>query len=133
MANTTADKLALLEATKADLKAALAEKGQTVGDVFSTYPAAVRAIETGGVDTVSIQIYGSGNFNAFVSTFENGQISSSVLRNPYGTTENVVKNSYITFTTSPLNTSGSVVYLGGSSYVVSGSDAAFTFGGVTPP
>lgn len=46
MANTTADKLALLEATKADLKAALAEKGQTVGDVFSTYPAAVRAIET---------------------------------------------------------------------------------------
>lgn len=48
MANTTADKLALLEATKADLKAALAEKGQTVGDVFSTYPAAVRAIETGG-------------------------------------------------------------------------------------
>lgn len=48
MANTTADKLDLLEATKADLKAALAEKGQTVGDVFSTYPAAVRAIETGG-------------------------------------------------------------------------------------
>lgn len=48
MANTTADKLALLEATKADLKAALSEKGQTVGDVFSTYPAAVRAIETGG-------------------------------------------------------------------------------------
>lgn len=48
MANTTADKLALLEDTKADLKAALAEKGQTVGDVFSTYPAAVRAIETGG-------------------------------------------------------------------------------------
>ena len=46
MANTTADKLALLEATKANLKAALAEKGQTVGDVFSTYPAAVRAIET---------------------------------------------------------------------------------------
>ena len=29
---------------KADLKSALAEKGQTVGDVFSTYPAAVRAI-----------------------------------------------------------------------------------------
>lgn len=48
MANTTADKLELLQATKANLKAALAEKGQTVGDVFSTYPAAVRAIETGG-------------------------------------------------------------------------------------
>ena len=35
-----------LSGIKADLKAALAEKGQTVGDVFSTYPAAVRAIET---------------------------------------------------------------------------------------
>lgn len=46
MANTTADKLALLQATKVNLKAALADKGQTVGDVFSTYPAAVRAIET---------------------------------------------------------------------------------------
>ena len=45
---TIADKLAKLAATKADLKAALAEKGQTVGDVFSTYPAAVRSIETGG-------------------------------------------------------------------------------------
>ena len=33
---------------KADLKSALAEKGQAVGDVFSAYPAAVRAIETGG-------------------------------------------------------------------------------------
>ena len=31
---------------KADLKAALAEKGQTVGEVFSAYPAAVRAVET---------------------------------------------------------------------------------------
>lgn len=37
-----------LSGIKADLKAALAEKGQTVGDVFSTYPAAVRAISGGG-------------------------------------------------------------------------------------
>ncbi|OUN23675.1 hypothetical protein B5G34_00845 [Flavonifractor sp. An82] len=49
---TIADKLAKLAATKADLKAALAEKGQTVGDVFSTYPAVVRAIETGGKKTI---------------------------------------------------------------------------------
>lgn len=35
-----------LAGIKADLKAALAEKGQTVGDVFSAYPAAVRAVET---------------------------------------------------------------------------------------
>jgi hypothetical protein len=44
---TTAEKLAKLAATKADLKAAIIEKGQTVGDVFSDYPDAVRAIETG--------------------------------------------------------------------------------------
>lgn len=47
MANTTADKLALLEATKADLKAALADQEMVVGNVFSTYPEAVRAIKTG--------------------------------------------------------------------------------------
>lgn len=46
----TADKLALLKATKADLKAALTEQGQTPGDVFETYPDLVRAIET-GIDT----------------------------------------------------------------------------------
>lgn len=71
MANTTADKLALLEATKANLKAALAEKGQTVGDVFSTYPAAVRAIETGvSIETVSV----TNNFNisAYTVLYENG-------------------------------------------------------------
>lgn len=46
----TADKLALLKATKADLKAALTEQGQTPGEVFETYPDLVRAIET-GIDT----------------------------------------------------------------------------------
>lgn len=73
MANTTADKLALLEATKADLKAALAEKGQTVGDVFSTYPAAVRAIETGGgVEPVEVTISmgGPSSVNCFFTAIE---------------------------------------------------------------
>lgn len=56
MANTTADKLAKLQDTKADIKAALAEKGQIVGDVFSTYGDAVRAIETGGANTAVLQI-----------------------------------------------------------------------------
>ena len=41
-------KLNKITSTKTDLAAALAEKGQTVGDVFSTYGDAVRAIETGG-------------------------------------------------------------------------------------
>ena len=36
----------LLE-TKADIKAAITEKGQSVGDVFSTYADKIRAIETG--------------------------------------------------------------------------------------
>lgn len=44
----TADKLNRLKQTKADLKAALIEKGQNPGDVFSDYPDMVRAIETGG-------------------------------------------------------------------------------------
>lgn len=43
----TADKLALLKATKADLKTALTEQGQSPGDVFETYPDLVRAIQTG--------------------------------------------------------------------------------------
>ena len=47
----TSDKLNRLKQTKADLKAALIEKGQTPGDVFADYPAKVRAIETGGGGT----------------------------------------------------------------------------------
>lgn len=46
----TTDKLQRLRETKADLKAALAEKGQAVGDKFSEYPAAVRKVQT-GIDT----------------------------------------------------------------------------------
>ena len=42
----TADKLNKLKLTKADLKAALTEKGQNPGNVFSEYPGMVRAIET---------------------------------------------------------------------------------------
>ena len=44
--STTAEKLNLLLNTKADIKAALAEKGQTASDVFSTYADKIRAIET---------------------------------------------------------------------------------------
>ena len=43
MANTTADKLKKLQDTKEALRAALTEKGQTVGDVFSAYANAIRA------------------------------------------------------------------------------------------
>lgn len=51
------EKLERLNATKAELKQALAEKGQSVGDVFSTYPAAVRAIATGTTGAVIILRY----------------------------------------------------------------------------
>lgn len=44
----TDDKLNRLKQTKADLKAALTEKGQNPGNVFSQYPDMVRAIQTGG-------------------------------------------------------------------------------------
>lgn len=47
---TIAQKLAKLLATKADIKAAIAEKGQTPGDVFADYPAKIRSIQT-GIDT----------------------------------------------------------------------------------
>lgn len=46
-----AEKLDRLAQTKAELKAALAEKGQMVGDVFSAYPAAVRAISSRAIVT----------------------------------------------------------------------------------
>lgn len=80
MANTTADKLDLLEATKADLKAALAEKGQTVGDVFSTYPAAVRAIETGG-GSVTITI-GSNFADSSYIAYTTPEGSAELLTSP---------------------------------------------------
>lgn len=80
MANTTADKLALLEATKADLKAALAEKGQTVGDVFSTYPAAVRAIETGG-GSVTITI-GTNNADSSYIAYTSHDGTAELLTSP---------------------------------------------------
>ena len=44
---TTSEKLNLLLNTKSEIKAALIAKGQTVNDVFSTYPDKIRAIETG--------------------------------------------------------------------------------------
>lgn len=44
---TVADKLSVLSSTKLAIKDAIAEKGQSVGDVFSDYPAAILAIQTG--------------------------------------------------------------------------------------
>ena len=44
---TVAEKLSVLSSTKSAIKEAISEKGQSVGDVFSDYPAAILAIQTG--------------------------------------------------------------------------------------
>ena len=63
-----------LAGIKADLKAALAEKGQTVGEVFSAYPAAVRAIETGG-GTTDVSIKTGGRYSAVIR-YSDGEYSN---------------------------------------------------------
>jgi len=68
-----------LAGIKADLKAALAEKGQTVGDVFSTYPAAVRAIETGPKSAnISADFYGhlDGQYITYID--KNGALMKEI-------------------------------------------------------
>lgn len=70
---TIANKLAKLKTTKAEIKAALEEAGQSVGDVFDTYPAAIRAVVSSGAKIatgsyVGTGKYGSGNPNSL--TFE---------------------------------------------------------------
>lgn len=66
MAGTTSDKLAKLVETKKDLKAALIEKGQQVGDILSTYPDAIRAINSSQpVDMVTISAPYSGAGRTF--------------------------------------------------------------------
>lgn len=91
---TIADKLAKLNTTKEELKAALAEKGQTVGEVFSTYPAAVRAIETGG-GTTDVSIKTGGRYSAVIR-YSDGEYSN---QKTVGTSSSVLitvlKNSII--------------------------------------
>lgn len=67
----TADKLALLKATKADLKAALTEQGQTPSEEFDTYPDLVRSIKT-GIDTSDATATASDMANG-VTAYVNGQ------------------------------------------------------------
>lgn len=71
MANTTADKLAKLEATKAGLKSAINENGGSVGDVFSEYPAAVREIAN-SVIPVSRGGTGATSFTSGYALIGNG-------------------------------------------------------------
>lgn len=72
---TIANKLAKLKTTKAEIKAALEEAGQSVGDVFDTYPAAIRAVVSSGAKIatgsyVGTGTYGESNPNSLTFDFE---------------------------------------------------------------
>lgn len=86
-----------LAGIKADLKAALAEKGQTVGEVFSAYPAAVRAIETGGAPTSVTIVSEFGLTNCSVNYIGvNREAQASI-----GGTFETVENSILSVKVSP--------------------------------
>ena len=81
---TTADKLNKVLATKNDLKAALIEKGQDPGDIFSQYPAKVRAIKTDSIKLSSIEITKQPNkttYSAFESFSSAGMEVKAVFTN----------------------------------------------------
>lgn len=59
---TIANKLAKLKTTKAEIKAALEEAGQSVGDVFDTYPAAIRAVVSSGAKIATGSYVGTGKY-----------------------------------------------------------------------
>lgn len=70
---TTADKLNLLRSSKADIKAALTEKGLTVSDKLSTYADNIRSIKVTATDdgagNVTITMVGAS------ATYSNGNVT----------------------------------------------------------
>ena len=120
-----------LAGIKADLKSALAEKGQTVGDEFSAYPAAVRAIETGGGTCTGSMQFSDKRGVKYIYIGDNGE--SKVSSSPI--TDNVMIGSilvvcYSTALAFP-TTSGGIKYITdldydgvsseGNAYLVSGN------------
>lgn len=93
---TTADKLEKLAATKADLKAAIKEKGQTVGDVFSTYPAAVRAISSGTYGE-TVYISNQSSFEIYAVEFKDGCAIPVIIDASGGQNSFVSKESAVIF------------------------------------
>ena len=136
MANTTTDKLNKILNTKADIKAALAEKGQTVGDVFSTYGDAVRAIETGSPKEY-VEVWGQAErmSNTYVYYVLDGEPKSAYVPSVGGSRmyiSDVDKNTIICVTSissAPLSAVGDCQVLkSGSGYVCVFVTGETTFG-----
>jgi hypothetical protein len=84
---TIANKLAKLKTTKAEIKAALEEAGQSVGDVFDTYPAAIRAVVSSGTKIstgsyVGTGTYGESNPNSLTFEFAPKLLFMTMAKNP---------------------------------------------------
>jgi len=68
------EQLEILAGIKNDIKAAIIDKGQTVGDDFSTYATAIENIEGGGGENFSTQVnLFDGNTTALLNTSINIQ------------------------------------------------------------
>lgn len=74
MANTTVDKLNLLKNTKEEIKSAILEKGIVVGEKFSDYASAIRAIR-------SVRTYGDAEIGEILKLTHNGSAKNFIVVN----------------------------------------------------